>query len=216
MTYLSRQPCLTQCGFGRTDEMMRVFLAVGIFGHAAAALNEAAGRLSGLRLPGVRVLPAGNIHLTLRFLGDVNSEQAAAVAEALSQVADRHSGSTLYLGETGAFPNRNRPRVLWIGLTGDVSPLLRLHEEIGQSLSALGFEEEGRRFTPHLTVARIRERTRPADRKRALEAWMETPISPGVPVPIRSVSVMRSILSSEGARYRRLASFDLRLQPDCR
>ena len=192
--------------------MMRVFLAVEVFGHTAAALDQAAGRLSDLRLRGVWVVPAGNIHLTLRFLGDVDSEQAAAVAEAVSQVTGRHSGSTLYLRGTGAFPNHTRPRVLWVGLAGDVSPLLRLHEEIGQSLSPLGFEEERRRFTPHLTVARIRERTRPADRKRALEAWMETPISPGVPVPIRSVSVMSSVLSSEGARYRRLASFDLRVE----
>ena len=192
--------------------MMRVFLAVEVFGHAAAALDQAAGRLSSLRLRGVRVVPAGHIHLTLRFLGDVDSEQAVAVAEALSQVAGRHSGSTLYLGGTGAFPNHTRPRVLWVGLAGDVRPLLRLHEEVGKSLSTLGFEEERRRFTPHLTVARIRERTRPADRKRTLDAWMETPISPGVPVPIRSVSVMSSVLSSEGARYRRLASFDLRVE----
>ncbi len=196
--------------------MMRVFLAIEVFGHAAAALDQAAGRLSGLRLRDVRVVPSGNIHLTLSFLGDVDSEQAAAVAEALSQVAKRHSGSMLYLGETGTFPNHAQPRVLWVGLAGDVSPLLRLHEEIGQSLSALGFEEERRRFTPHLTVARISERTRPYDRKRALEAWMETPISHGVPVPIRSVSVMRSVLSSEGARYRRLASFDLLLGQDWR
>lgn len=211
MTCVSGQPCLAEGGWERTDEMMRVFLAVEVFGHAAAVLNQAAGRLSGLRLRGVRVLPAGNIHLTLRFLGDVDSEQAAAVAEALSEVADRHSGSTLYLGETGAFPNRTRPRVLWVGLAGDVSPLLRLHEEIGQALLALGFEEERRRFAPHLTVARIKESIRPADRKRALDAWMETPISPGVLVPIGSVSVMRSVLSSEGARYRRLASFDLQV-----
>lgn len=195
--------------------MMRVFLAVEIFGHAATALDQAAGRLSSLRLRGVRVVPTGNIHLTLRFLGDMDSEQVAAVAEALSQVADRHSGSTFYLGETGAFPNHTRPRVLWVGLAGDVSPLLRLHEEIEQSLSALGFEEERRRFTPHLTVARIRERTRPADRKRAFEAWMETPISPCVPVPIRSVSVMRSVLCSEGAQYRRLGFFDLLLGQNC-
>lgn len=191
---------------------MRVFLAVEVSGEAVAALDEIAGRLSGRRLRGVRVVPAGNIHLTLRFLGDVNGEQADAVVEALSQVANRHSGSTLYLGEAGAFPNHVRPRVLWVGLTGDVSPLLRLHAEIGRSLAVLGFEEEGRRFTPHLTVARIGERARPADRKRALEIWMGMRIRPGVPVPIGSVSVMRSILCSEGARYQRLASFGLRLQ----
>ena len=200
---------------GRMDEMMRVFLAVEISGPAAMVLDEVVGRLSDLRLRGVRVVPAGNIHLTLKFLGEVDSEQAVAVAEALSQVTERHSHSTLYLGETGVFPNHAWPKVLWVGLGGDVRPMLRLHEEIDHAIARLGFEKERRRFKPHLTVARIRQRTLPADRKTACDAWMEMPIRRDVPVPVGSVSVMRSILRPEGAQYQRLASLDLRLQPDC-
>ncbi len=199
---------------GRMDGMMRVFLAVEILGQAAAVLGEVAGRLSDLRLRGVRVVPAGNVHLTLKFLGEVDSEQTVAVREALSQVAERHSGSTLYLGEPSVFPSHAWPKVLWVGLGGDARPLLRLHEEIDHSLARLGFEKERRRFKPHLTVARIRQRALPADRKTACDVWMRMPIR-DVPVPVGSVSVMRSILRPEGAQYQRLASFDLRLQPDC-
>ena len=192
---------------------MRVFVAVEMSGHAVAALDEVVERLSSLQLRGVRVVPAKNIHLTLKFLGDVDRERTVAVSKTLSRVATRHSGSTLDLGEAGAFPNDTRPRVLWVGLAGDTGPLLRLQQEIDESLAALGFEEERRCFMPHLTVARMRDGTRLDDRKRAVEAWAETPIGRGISVPIWSVSVMRSILSSAGARYQRLASFDLLQTP---
>jgi len=104
-------------------------------------------------VPGARWVDPGNFHLTLRFIGEITEDVAADVDEALTRVkAPRFS---LQLAGAGVFGG-NKPRALWIGV--ERSPeLVRLHDRIEQALVRTGLEPEARKFTPHVTLARLRE-----------------------------------------------------------
>jgi len=95
------------------------------------------------------------IHLTLKFLGDVEEELLPKIEQELVEIADRVPPIELKTTTTGGFPNLRRPKVLWVGLEA-VDELYRLQEDIDAALSKLGFPKEDRRFHPHLTVGRVR------------------------------------------------------------
>ena len=102
---------------------------------------------------GARWVDAGNFHLTLRFIGEIAEDVAADVDEALARI--KAPRFTLQLAGTGVFGG-NRPRALWVG--AERSPeLVRLHDRIEQALIRAGLEPEGRKYAPHVTLARLRE-----------------------------------------------------------
>ena len=194
---------------------IRAFLAVELPEAVTAALGELVGALSAADLRGVRLVRPEGIHLTLKFLGDIDEDQVGPIAGAVSRIVETQPPLAVELGDAGAFPDGQRPRVLWVGLTGETGPLLRLQADIAESLVPLGFERERRPFSPHLTVARIRDGTTLLDRRRASDALSAAPFRRGLSVPVESVSLMRSILRPGGAEYERLASLALSHSP-CR
>ncbi len=120
---------------------------------AAAALRRAAGRAEA----DVRWVATDNLHLTLQFLGAVPEERVSAVAGALTEAAAGARPLSLEVTGAGGFPSARRPRVVWLGLGGDVPALSALVEDVGRRLAALGFPPEARPFSPHLTVGRARD-----------------------------------------------------------
>jgi len=102
---------------------------------------------------GAKWVDAGNLHLTLRFIGEIDDDLAADADEALAQLKARRF--TLQLAGTGVFGG-NRPHALWVGVERDPG-LLKLRDKIEQALSRVGLEPEGRRFAPHVTLARLRD-----------------------------------------------------------
>lgn len=97
-----------------------------------------------------------NIHLTLKFLGEVPDRQIVDICAAVSQAASQSAPFDLEIGNCGCFPPRGSARVLWVGLTTGLEPLKTLQENLELSLLDLGFEPEHRPFSPHLTLARIK------------------------------------------------------------
>lgn len=120
---------------------------------AAAALRQAAGRAEA----DVRWVAPDNLHLTLQFLGAVPEERVSAVAGALTEAAAGARPLSLEVTGAGGFPSARRPRVVWLGLGGDVPALSALVEDVGRRLAALGFPPEARPFSPHLTVGRAQD-----------------------------------------------------------
>lgn len=100
-----------------------------------------------------------NIHLTLKFLGDVEEVRLTDVRRVLSDVARRFGPFELVARGCGTFPNERNPRVLWIGVTEDEGHLLRLAGAIEEAMAGLGFAREDRPFKAHLTIGRIRAAT---------------------------------------------------------
>ena len=186
------------------DERVRCFVAIELSEEARRSIGGLVAGLREAEVRGLRPVNPDGVHLTLKFLGDVAVSQVDGIAVALEGVAADARPFGLELRGVGGFPDLRRPRVLWVGVGGDVEALQRLYSAVEEALSPLGFPPEGRAFTPHLTLARLRDGTSPEERARAAarltsQAWEE-----GAAVPVGGVSLMRSTLRPGGAVYARL------------
>src|SRR5829696_5784514 len=137
--------------------MKRVFIAIDISSEARAKVAEYIERL---RQVG-RELRVGwenpeKLHLTLRFLGDVDEHQLISVEQAVRKVAAEFVAFRSAIYGNGRFPPKGDPRVLWLGLTDDGN-LSKLAQTLDREIAKVGFEPEKRQFRPHLTIARLRE-----------------------------------------------------------
>ena len=97
-----------------------------------------------------------NIHLTIVFMGNIKTDDIASLGEEARNVCSGYGTFEIAIKGIGCFPNRQRPRVLWIGLNGDIERMSRFRDDLQKSLKAFGVKEERRRFIPHLTLARFR------------------------------------------------------------
>lgn len=104
---------------------------------------------------GARWLKPEGIHLTLKFIGYIEETQIDPISDAVCQVITDQKPLVLKVEGIGVFPNLKRPRVIWVGLTGDIGRLMLIQKRIEESLSLLGFPVENRPFSPHLTVGRV-------------------------------------------------------------
>src|SRR6476660_5612991 len=98
-----------------------------------------------------------NIHLTLKFFGNIEPARVHSMTEALSHAVDHVSRFKLSIADAGAFPNARQPRVLWIGVNDSSGQLKLLHQRIDEECAKRGFEKDARAYRPHLTIARIRK-----------------------------------------------------------
>jgi RNA 2',3'-cyclic 3'-phosphodiesterase len=142
------------------------------------------------------VKPA-NIHLTLKFLGDVAQTKIPTVSAAVNRPTGSCSPFQVTVGETGCFPSRRNPRVLWIGIAQMPDALRRLHKEIEDELAREGFAREAKKFNPHLTIARLRN---PRNAQPLAEALMTRGFE-DESFQTSEVIVMRSELSPQGSIY---------------
>jgi 2'-5' RNA ligase len=134
---------------------MRTFIAIDLDDGLKKALETLAGELRPLA-QSVRWVGAAGMHLTLKFLGEIEEADAARISAALEEIGPRHAVFALVLQGTGAFPpGRRDPRVFWAGAAPE-PPLLGLQEDIEKEMEKLGFEREKRRFHPHLTLGRVK------------------------------------------------------------
>jgi len=142
--------------------------------------------------------------LTLKFLGNIPFRQVAEVTKAIEEAAQGVAPFHLEISGLGAFPNLKQPRVLWVGIGGEIDTLLRLQQNIDSVLASLGFAKEERPFMPHLTLARIRQGASPMERKNFGELAMSVSFEASYPIDAKAVSLMRSQLTPDGAIYTRL------------
>lgn len=192
------------------QQYVRAFIAIELPPPLRRSLWEVERSLQSRPSRSIKWVPEDNLHLTLKFLGDVPLSLMKNVVTVMEEIA----GSTrpLRLGITGlgAFPSQTRPRVLWAGLGGDIRPLAALANETDAALVKLGFPRETRPFTPHLTLARVRPEA-PAEETRSIsDAMASFPLPTGMEFVADGMSLMKSVLRPEGASYSRLASASLR------
>lgn len=176
--------------------MVRLFTAITLPEPVRAGLV-------GLRagIPGARWLDPEQIHLTLRFIGEVDG---AGAREALSALADVRAPSfELTLSGVGQFGDK-KPHTLWVGVSPS-EPLMRLAAKVETALQRAGFAPETRRFTPHITVARLRH----ASGGRMIEFLSGHSLFRAGPFPVEEFVLFSSQLSRSGTRYRPEAQFPL-------
>lgn len=148
----------------------------------------------------VRWVPASNMHLTLKFLGEVSTANIQALASVLEREAARHSAFDLEVSGLGAFPNPRRPRVIWIGI-GNQPRLATLQRAIESETSALGYPPEERPFSPHLTLGRIAQNARPDEVNQVARALGEIEVGLLGSVHVKEVHLFKSDLQPGGAVY---------------
>jgi 2'-5' RNA ligase len=194
---------------GDTGAWMRVFMAINPSPGIVAALRKLQRHLQ-QELPGddIRWVPADQIHLTLRFIGDLDPQRLepliAAMDEACRPVSPLHLG----VGGLGVFPEGPHPRIIWTGLTGDLATLQQLRTSVDAVCGTLGIRREEHEFRPHLTLARVK-RLEPdgftrlaglidAPEWRSLGEWL-----------VDRAELIQSILTPKGATYKPLETFSL-------
>jgi RNA 2',3'-cyclic 3'-phosphodiesterase len=148
-----------------------------------------------------------NLHLTLKFLGQVDERRVPALADALREAMAEQRAFEVAVRALGAFPSATRPRVLWVGLQDAGGGLAALAARVEACCDALGVPRDTRAFAPHVTLGRVREpRRQPALGEALARAADFGPLS------VDRVSLMRSELSPRGARYSELAAAPLAVQ----
>jgi len=188
-------------------ETVRLFIAIELPDPVRASLNGTIASLRPARIDSLRTVKPENLHLTLQFLGTTAADRVDAVKWALAVPSTAAQPFELRLAEPGVFPTEHRARVLWAGLDGDLHGLNELQRAIGTSLAELGFEGDAS-FSPHITLARLRDRASRDDRMKASRTLLHTPRH-DASFTVTSVSLMRSTLRRTGAEYDRLARFPL-------
>jgi 2'-5' RNA ligase len=152
-------------------------------------------------LPGARWIDPGNLHLTLRFIGEITEDFAADVDEALARLKARRF--TLQLSGTGVFGG-NRPNTLWVGVERHPE-LVVLHDKIEQALIRIGLAPEPRRFAPHVTLARLRD---PA--LDGLAHFLAAhALFRAAPLPVEHFSLIASFPTKAGSVYEDQADYPL-------
>ena len=191
-------------------DFVRTFVAVELAGPQRDRLAALQAQLKKDRLARtVRWVDAENIHLTLKFLGDVESTRLPEVQRALAAACRESPAFALSLADAGAFPNLRRPNVIWVGLSGDLALATALAKKIDDACAALGFAPEERPFSPHLTLGRVKREASPAERQ-GLGALIEgAKVAANEPMPVERVNLMKSELRPTGSLYTRLGQFEL-------
>ncbi len=185
------------------NERVRAFLAIDL----PSAVKEEIGKIQErLKVPvnGIRWVKPEGIHLTLKFFGDISQEEIAAISPVVEKAAAGIRPLSLSVGNLGVFPGVSRPRVLWIGMNGDLAVLSALQQEIETGLASRGFKKEERTFTPHLTLGRIRSPREVSGLDKALAKREDYQAGR---FTAEGLTLFKSDLTREGAIYSALAYF---------
>ena len=138
-----------------------------------------------------------NIHLTLKFFGNVEVDRISAISDAASRAVKESAAFRIVVGETGVFPKPSRAQVLWIGVSDPSGQLSSLQKKLEDECAKKGFEKEDRAYRPHLTIARLRK---PEGARRLADTHLQMKFDP-VEIELNELVVFRSELSSKGSRY---------------
>lgn len=188
---------------GSTTRGIRSFVAVLLPDVLRAEIHAQTAPLR-RRAPRLAWVREENLHLTLRFLGEVDHTMIERVQEALMSTAEGIAPFEVTLGGLGGFPSRHAPRVVWVGVTLGGDRLVALAARLDADLGVRGIPPEGRAFHPHVTLGRARD----PGRARGLEAALAEAPRFGA-CRVDRLSLMRSELARGGSRYGVLAQIEL-------
>jgi 2'-5' RNA ligase len=191
------------------DEQIRSFIAIELPEEVKSGLHRLQAELTLPQYSFVKCVAPQGIHITLKFLGNVPSQKITEITKVMEHASRGVSSFQLQITDVGAFPNMRQPRVLWVGIKGELDKLAAWQKRIDDGLVPLGFTRETRPFTPHLTLARVRENCSPGDRRGLGELVTKTHVEIDYAITVNSLSLIKSQLLPTGAVYSRLAEVKL-------
>jgi RNA 2',3'-cyclic 3'-phosphodiesterase len=189
--------------------MLRAFIAIELPGDLQKAISQVIQLLQNKAgKPGVRWVAAENIHLTLKFLGDVSPAAVAAIQDSLGAEVSLHPTFSIKIGGLGTFPNQKRPRVIWLGV--EAPPELdTLQRGVESATTKLGYLPEDRPFSPHLTLGRVRETASASELAALTSTLKEIKIDTLGVISVEKIHLFKSELQPGGSVYTRLYSAPL-------
>lgn len=187
-------------------EQIRSFIAIELPDELKSELVRLEARLKSGGQSGVKWVDPYGIHLTLKFLGSIAVDRVEGITRAMEEAARGISPFRLEVKELGVFPNFKRVQVAWVGISGEADKLVQLQKRIESNLAPLGFAPESRPFTPHLTLARLRNQASLEERQRFGQLIADTTFEAACPIEVDAISLIRSQLTREGAIYTRINS----------
>ncbi len=188
--------------------LLRAFIAVEIplvirqtVHNVTSNLRKGTGSL-------IRWVPTENMHLTLKFLGDISPANVDMLTQMMRAEADHFNCFEFHLIGLGSFPSAKRPRVIFIGIQAPAG-LVALHRGIESASRRLGYESEERGFSPHLTIGRVKQNVTTSEQQIIRRALEETKIDSLGTARVDSVHLYKSDLKPTGSVYTRLFSAPL-------
>lgn len=192
------------------NQQIRAFIAIELTEELKSRLDELQTELKSIRYSFVKWVAPEGIHLTLKFLGNIAVHKVDEVISAIDKASEGISKFRLETTDLGVFPDLRSTKVFWIGVGGNLDALIVLQKRIDYMLEPMGFIPEKRAFTPHLTLARIRENASPQNRRDFGELiTTKVQFAAKYKIEVNSISLMRSQLLYGGAVYSRLAKVNL-------
>jgi 2'-5' RNA ligase len=191
-------------------DSIRSFIAVELPEELKLELAQLQEQLSAGNKVQIKWVDPKNIHLTLKFLGNINTEITGKITLALEEAARGISPFLLRVKGLGAFPSLRKVQIVWVGLTGELDKLSKLQQRVDSSLVPLGFIPESRPFAPHLTIARLRDRATQVERQNLGRLIAEANYESSHMINVDSVYLMRSQLTNQGPIYNRISSIALK------
>lgn len=161
----------------------------------------------------VRWVPSANVHLTLKFLGDVSESNLQFIKQMLTQECAQHPALDMQIGKLGSFPTSKRPRVIWVGIHAPAE-LGKIQQAIDSASSRLGYTKEERDFSPHLTIGRVKPNLSAIDVQKIRTALESNHVSMLGSAKIDAIHLYKSDLQPGGSVYTRL--FSAQLKPSLR
>jgi RNA 2',3'-cyclic 3'-phosphodiesterase len=175
---------------------MRTFIAIELPAEIKSALAAAQDELRQARAQ-VSWTKPDNLHLTLKFLGEIEAAQINSIAQACAETARQYGALSLHLDQLGCFPNSRQPRVVWAGLAGDLSALAELQKHLEDQIAALGLAHDIKPFRPHLTLGRVKTPPKGKQLAEAVAAYR----LPALAFTGAEIVLMQSQLQPTGSIY---------------
>jgi len=195
---------------GKKLSVIRAFIAFDLSPEIQKRLDEVSRQLmTVLGASSLRWTPVQNIHLTLKFLGDVSTANLEILKKIMQSEAGRVEAFEISVGQIGAFPSASRPRVLWAGVQAP-EQLAALQKSLENEIALVGYPPEERAFSPHLTLARVTRTASPGDLRKVREAIEKSQVGLLGTVRVDAMHLYRSDLNPGGAIYTRLYSAPLK------
>lgn len=191
------------------SQKIRSFISIDTPPAFKIQIEEILTELDAIHLP-VRWEKPYRLHLTLKFLGDIDSGMLEKVKFALDEIALKHRPFWIRYSGFGFFPNSRNPRIIWVGCTPLSADLHHLYSDIEDSCNKLGFEKEKREFHPHITIGRVKQHSGKDRRAVAdLTNRIENSTFDTIEDEAHSILLMKSDLRPGGSEYSILKQFSL-------
>jgi 2'-5' RNA ligase len=200
--------------------LLRVFIAIEIPLPIRQAISAQTESLRGALGPTVRWVPVENMHLTLKFIGDISPGNVDLFSQMLTAEATGCAPFAMQVGGLGSFPTlrhgsgqaSRRARIIWIGIQAPAA-LESLQRGIESAAARLGYEPETRPFSPHLTIGRVRQPVSASDQQQVRAALERTQVGALGDADVTAVHLFKSDLQPTGSVYTRLFSAPLKINP---